>query len=414
MINLEDSAADIQSNMADHIDGYALQSYFCRSDLVYQLEQQTIAFKSWLLAGHTSQIEKAGDFIQFEVAGESVIICRDKADGVHALLNVCRHRGARVCELSSGNSFAFTCPYHGWVYDLDGSLKAARDFEGLDYSNHGLKKIRLEVYEGLIFINFDPQASNFADELDLIKTPLASFDLSNAKVAVERTYTVSANWKLTLENYLECYHCATAHRSYAKSHTLKALYSDVVEINEKMLENSARLTGVEGLGRESFHAYTEAATVGGGVDSSRYALYDGYDTGSEDGKPLAPLMGHYQGYDGGAADFQFGPLAFMLGYPDHCVFYRFTPRSKDQTDMTVIWMVRADAIEGRDYDIDKLTWLWHTTSQEDEYIISRNAAGVASNFFTPGPYHPEHEALCIKFTRWYLERLRSGMDNSSL
>ena len=82
--------------------------------------------------------------------------------------------------------------------------------------------------------------------------------------------------------------------------------------------------------------------------------------------------------------------------------------------MTVIWLVRGDAQAGRDYDLDELTWLWDHTTKEDEYIIRRNAAGVASSFFEPGPYHPEHEALSIDFTRWYMARLAEPHDESQV
>ena len=96
-------------------------------------------------------------------------------------------------------------------------------------------------------------------------------------------------------------------------------------------------------------------------------------------------------------DFQIGPLAFMLNYPDHCVLYRFTPRSRTSTDMELVWFVRGDAEEGRDYDRQAVIWLWDRTTKEDEYIISRNSAGVNSRFFEPGPYHPEFESLCLDF-----------------
>jgi Rieske 2Fe-2S family protein len=404
------SLAEISHLIDSHKDGGALAREFYHLDEIYELEKRAVVFKSWLLAAHVSQIPMSGDYVQFEIAGESLIVCRDQQGNFHGLLNVCRHRGARVCQSKAGNAFAFTCPYHGWVYDLDGALKSARDFDSLDTSQLGLKKLRLAVHHGLIYVSFDLEAADFLAELSLIEAPLSSFDLAMAKVAEQRTYTVEANWKLALENYLECYHCATAHRAYAKSHSLKALFRDVADINQQMIESSAALTGLDNLGVEAFHAYTEAPSPGGGVDCSRYALYEGYVTGSENGKPVAPLMGLYRGFDGGAGDFQFGPLAFMLGYPDHCVIYRFTPRGINETDMTVMWLVKGDAEEGTDYDLEQLTWLWHNTTLEDEYIISRNAAGVASEFFTPGPYHPEHEALCLKFSRWYLQRLKSLLD----
>lgn len=396
---------ELTDNLARHRDGHALSRYFYHSEDVYALEQEKILFKSWLLAGHTSQVEKPGDFLQFQIAGESVIVCRDNSNQIQALLNVCRHRGARVCEADSGNTRTFTCPYHGWVYGLDGALIIAREFKELTASTHGLHRLRCLEFHGLIFINFDSGADDFLPELALIEPPLTGFDLSNAKVADSRTYTVDANWKLALENYLECYHCATAHRAYSRSHTLKAPDADVADINTAMLAVCEEVTGVTGLGLESYHAFDQAKTPGGGVDCSRYALYDGFVTGSKDGAPVAPLMGGYQDYDGGAGDYQFGPVSFMLGYPDHCVIYLFTPRTSNRTDMTVMWLVRADAEEGTDYALADLTWLWDHTTQEDEYIIRRNAAGVASHFFEPGPYHPEKEALCIAFTRWYKQRL---------
>ena len=116
-------------------------------------------------------------------------------------------------------------------------------------------------------------------------------------------------------------------------------------------------------------------------------------------------MGEFKGYDGGAGDFQLGPLAFMLNYPDHCVLYRFTPRGIGSTDMELVWFVRGDAQEGRDYDRDAVVWLWDRTSREDQYIITRNSEGVHSRFFEPGPYHPEHESMCIEFVDWYLSAL---------
>ena len=141
----------------------------------------------------------------------------------------------------------------------------------------------------------------------------------------------------------------------------------------------------------------------------RYGLFEGYVTGSQDGKPVAPLMGNFKDYDGGAGDFQMGPVTFMLNYPDHCVLYRFIPRSLTKTDMELVWFVREDAQEGVDYDVDKVTWLWHHTTLEDEYIITRNAAGVNSRFFEPGPYHPEFEFTLQQFVHWYLHSLEASL-----
>ena len=408
--DVDDSAEKMLSMVesAQARPGYAIDSYFYRSHLVYARELEHLIFRSWLYAGHISELPRSGDYLLFEIGEDSVIIVRDADGEIHALMNICRHRGARVCEASSGNRKTFVCPYHGWVYNTDGSLKAAREMEvrdGFDVGDYGLKKARIEVYMGLIFINCDPGAADFRGPLEKLAQPLGAYDLENARIAHKHTYRVDANWKLVLENYLECYHCATSHRAYARMHTLKDRDCNVAPIVQAMLDRTEQVTGVEGMGEELYELYLDAAGFGACVYTSRYGLYDGYLTGSEDGQPVAPLMGHIKGYDGGAGDFQMGPLSFMLNYPDHCVLYRFIPRSLTSTDMELVWFVNGDAQEGVDYDRDKLTWLWHNTSLEDEFIITRNSEGVNSRFFEPGPYHPEYEETLQQFIAWYLDTL---------
>jgi Rieske 2Fe-2S family protein len=406
----EDSTERFRAKVAAQLDrpGYAMDAYFYRSPLVYQRELDAILYRGWLYAAHVSQVPQAGDYIQYELGEDAVIICRDREGEIHALMNICRHRGARVCEGASGHRKAFVCPYHGWTYDLDGSLKAARAMEaleGFEARDYGLKRARVCVFEGLVFINCDPGAADFEPALATIAPALAPYQLAGAKIADARTYTVPANWKLVVENYLECYHCATAHRAYAKMHTLQDLEHRVSDITERMLARAEQATGVAGITLDHYQAFGASTAFGTDVFHSRYALYDGFLTGSEDGRPVAPLMGRFTGYDGGAGDFQFGPLCFMLNYPDHCVLYRFTPRDLAVTDMELVWFVRGDAEEGVDYDREAVTWLWHHTTLEDEYIVTRNSAGVNSRFFEPGPYHPGYEYLCPDFVQWYLKAL---------
>ena len=203
--------------------GFALNPYFYSSAVTFETELREILFKSWLYAGHTSQIPNPGDFMQFRLGRDAIIICRDLEGQIRALANTCRHRGARVCEDQAGSCQVFTCPYHGWVYDLDGSLRFARDMEGVDGfepTELGLKRIRLIEYEGLVFINCDARAEDFVKDLSSIQPMLASYNLTGAKVAASRTYQVQANWKFALENYVECYHCAPLHPAYSKLHTI--------------------------------------------------------------------------------------------------------------------------------------------------------------------------------------------------
>ena len=112
--------------------GYAMDPYFYRSHITFEKELDEIVFQSWLYAGHVSQVPNPGDYFQYEIGEDAIIISRDKEGEIHALHNICRHRGARVCEEMSGNRKTFVCPYHGWVYEMDGSLKAARDMQVLE------------------------------------------------------------------------------------------------------------------------------------------------------------------------------------------------------------------------------------------------------------------------------------------
>ncbi|HIG41937.1 MAG: aromatic ring-hydroxylating dioxygenase subunit alpha [bacterium] len=411
--DVEDNPARVDANVLEQKQkpGFSMGNYFYRSHVVYERELDRLFYKSWLYAGHVSQIPNPGDFFLYEIGEDSIILSRDNDGNVHASMNICRHRGARVCEEQTGNKKTFVCPYHGWVYNLDGTLRAARHMEmqeSFSQDQYGLKSVRMVEYEGCLFINCDSEAADFVPSLDRIAPALKPYDLSNAKVAHSQVYKVDANWKLALENYLECYHCATSHRAYAKLHTLQARDEHVEKINQAMWDRSEEQTGVANISHDHYSAYSsEVDGFGTSVYTSRYALYDGFKTGSEGGVPVAPLMGEFKGFDGGCGDFQIGITTFMLNYPDHCVLYRFTPRGMTQTDMEIVWFVRRDAEEGVDYDKDKVIWLWHNTTLEDEYIILRNSEGVNSRFFEPGPYHPEFESCCLDFVDWYLSSMGS-------
>ena len=407
---LDDTPARLAEEVAAQRSrpGFGMNAYFYRSPRVYRRELDEILFKSWLYAGHVSQIPNVGDYFLFGLGEDSIVVVRGSDGEIRALMNICRHRGSRFCSEPEGSCQVFVCPYHGWVYELDGSLKAARSMDslaGFDPSAYALKTCRCTVFEGLIFVNCDPAAAPLERALRTIEPALRPYHLPTARIAHRCNYAVEANWKLALENYLECYHCATAHRAYAKRHTLEALGEEVERRNAEMLERAEEETGVPGIGLEHSQVYGSSPDFGCCAHTRRYSLYEGFKTGSRDGGPLAPLMGDFKGYDGGAGDFQLGPLTFMLNYPDHCVLYRFIPRGMDRTDMDLVWFVRGNAEAGRDYNRDALTWLWDRTTREDQLLIKRNSEGVHSRFFEPGPYHPKQERLCIEFVDWYLEAL---------
>jgi Rieske 2Fe-2S family protein len=141
----------------------------------------------------------------------------------------------------------------------------------------------------------------------------------------------------------------------------------------------------------------------------RYPLLRGHLTGSRDGKPVAPLLGTISGYDGGTTDLHLGPMTFGLAYSDHVVLYRFTPRGPRLTDCEVTWLVNETAVEGKDYDVGALTWLWDVTTLADKKIIERNQAGVDSRYYVPGPLSGM-EDFTQRFLLWYVAAMREAAD----
>ncbi len=374
---------EISNLFKDHADGNCLSRSFYTSRAIYERDIERFWNASWIWVGHTSQLPNAGDFFLFEYGNESIIIVRDRDKEINAFLNVCKHRGSRICLEQNGNRRLFVCPYHAWTYELNGDLRSAREMgPNFNSNKFSLLKANVRIFYGLIFVctaNIPPNI-----ELGLAKlAPLvAPFQLENLKIAHSATYTVPANWKLAVENYMECYHCAPSHKEYAKSHSIKDpehLTKDLINaLQEKSL-------GV-GLKSEIISLNTFSDDVSK-MDfyHRRYPLFEGYLTGSRSGKPIAPLLGCLSGFDGGATDLQVGILNNFLIYSDYMVGYRFIPRELQKTDMEIVWFVKADAVEDKHYNKTELTWLWDVTSQDDERIIRLNQKGVNSYFYSPGP-----------------------------
>lgn len=385
--------------------GHSLAQRFYTDPEIYRIELDQIVLRNWIFAGHQSQVAEPGDFRVFNVAGESAIIVKGQDGRIRAFANVCRHRGSLVCLEQSGNVRRFECPYHAWVYNTEGELVGARDM-GADFrkEEHGLHHVAIEILHGLMFISFseNPPSLEFAKR-DLAE-PMAMFDFENLKVAASKTYPIAANWKLSVENYQECYHCAPSHAEYAKMHTLMLDDKKIDRVQGHMLEK------MPACGLKDIHldfTDTEAPPGQQGYAYSRTAMFEGYKTGSRDGEPVAPLLGKLTGYDGGASDFTIGPMSFFLAYSDHVVGYVFTPVDHLNCKCEIYWMVRGDAVEGKDYDKEELVWLWDITTYADEEIIVNNWKGVQSRYYQPGPFSGM-ERLENRWVSWILHELRKA------
>ena len=381
----------------------ALDRAFYTDADIYQRDISEIYLKCWLYAGHVSEIPTIGDYFLFEFAGESVIIVRSSETTINALLNVCRHRGSKVCLEERGCAKKLVCRYHAWVYELDGSLRAAAHMrDDLDKTGLSLKKIHTEILEGMIYINFAEQPAPFEPVQKGMTECLRPYRLDKAKVAHRETYPIEANWKLSLENYTECYHCLPAHPEYSKGHSLAKPEARSAALMDEVMSRAVAC----GLSDKSVsRIYLDAEGYGADYAYERYPMWRGHITGSDDGQPVAPLMGDISDFDGGTTDFQVGPVTFALAYCDHVVIYRFTPVSLNKSECDITWLVNGDAEEGKDYDKDRLIWLWDVTTAADKRIIENNSKGVNSRFYRPGPLS-QMEDYTWTFMSWYLEAIK--------
>jgi Rieske 2Fe-2S family protein len=392
--------------LQNHRSGWSLDQRFYSDPNIFALEMKHIVGRHWILAGHVSQIPEPGDWMVFNLASESAIILRDSHGEVRCFANVCRHRGSRICLEARGNSRKLSCPYHAWIYELDGTLAAARSMpEGFDKSEFGLLPVSVETLFGFVFVCFSDDPPSMEAARKGLAKPSATFDLENLKVAAEKTYPIAANWKLAVENYMECYHCAPAHPDYAKMHTLMVDRRLRDRLQKKMRDRMEGC-GIRDLDIDCSAESTKEGSLG--FSYSRTAMFEGYLTGSRDGKPIAPLLGRISDYDGGASDFSFGELSFLLAYSDHVVAYVFTPVDQQRSQCKIYWLVRSDAIEGKDYEKDELMWLWDVTTHADEKIIVDNQAGVNSSHYRPGPLS-EMERNERRFIDWVVDSLSDAI-----
>ena len=396
---IDPSDARIAALLAAHRPGHALAQPFYAEPAIFGRDVERILLRDWHFVCHASELPAIGDWRTFEMAGESVIVVRAEDGELRALANVCRHRGSRLCESARGNAGKrFVCPYHGWTYALDGSLRAARFTQpGFDATEHGLLALPVAEFHGLVLVSLGDAALSLAPARAALDAPLAAFDLAATQVAAFETCEVAANWKLALENYMECYHCGPAHPDYARRHWL-------AQPRERWAERMQAIDSHTSVVGTSIDRYAERAVDGLQFFYGRTPLRDGIVTGSEDGQPLAPLLGRLEGYDGAATDLMLGATTYALLYADHAVVYSFIALAPQRTRMTLTWLVRAGAREGVDYDRERLTWLWHVTTAADKRIVELNQQGVNSRFYRPGPYSAM-ETEARRFAEWYLSAI---------
>ena len=389
--------------------GYSFDQEYYASDAVFQADMDRVIGRKWILAGHVSQVPNKGDYFLFRIGVEQIILIRENETSVRAFFNVCRHRGSTLCSAESGTMPKLVCPYHAWTYGLDGRLLAARLMpDDFDKAENSLFACHIRVFHGLIFLNLsEDQPVDFDATFGDMGPILDYHGIADARIAHRGSYPTTANWKLVVENFFECYHCVPSHPEFCSMHAAES----IVAVGAG--PSSGPADAVAGF-MPKLHAWeASAAALGrpiGTIDddpaSSHLRLLmqrmnkDGWSAETQDGSAPAPLMGQRTAPDGGRMHLSFSPFSQIVADDHFAILFLFTPRGPLASDVEMIWLVDGRASEA-EVAIGKMIWGYHATTTQDKKITEDNQAGIMSSRYRPGRYS-DQEGSVIKFQAWYL------------
>jgi Rieske 2Fe-2S family protein len=393
--------------LARRVPGFSLEQPFYTASEIFDLDLEHIHYKEWLFAIPACEIPKSGDYVVYEVGAYSVVIVRGVDSVIRAFHNSCRHRGSVLCKTKKGRNPRLVCPYHQWTYDLDGKLLWARDMgEDFDTAQYGLTAVHCEIIHGLVYICLADQAPDIEPFASVAKQYLAAHDLEYSKVAFESTIIEQANWKLVWENNRECYHCAGNHPSLCRTfpEDARAIGSSSDGVQTGDLD--AHIARCEAVGATSAYQMSPM----GEWRFVRVPLTGTAESYTLDTKAAVNLPNSSIPFKNAGSLLKFNyPSTWNHFLADHALVFRVTPISPTQTEVSTKWLVHKDAVEGRDYDLKRLTEVWLATNAEDKEVVENNQRGIETPAYKVGPYSEVQEGGVIQFGNWYATTMASRL-----
>lgn len=393
--------------------GYSLEAPFYLSESILAADMEHIFGKHWIFVAVEPQIPEAGDYITVDFGNNSILIVRDDDMQVKAFHNVCRHRGSRLCASQRGSVGNIVCPYHQWTYDLSGKLLHAKHMgDDFDPSTSGLKAVHVRSLGGLIFICLAENPPEDFEQMAQEMTPyIAPHRLADCKVAAQVDIIEDCNWKLTMENNRECYHCVSNHPEltislYEYGFGYKPDAQNAAGLQRFKDVTAANHARWESMGLPSAEIDTLDDRVTGfrtqRLPIDRAGQSQTMNTEVASKKLLADFVDPALG----GLSFWTQPNSWHHFMSDHIVSFSVLPISAGKTLVRTTWCVHKDAVEGVDYTVDNLTAVWNATNDQDRRLVEESQIGVANGAYEPGPYSPFTEGLVEKFCNWYVGRMR--------
>ena len=207
------SPSDFEATLRPLREAATLPPYCYSSQEFYELEVERIFMREWLCVGRTEELPNPCDYFTLDIAGEPIVIARDETGVVRAFSRVCRHRGALAVD-GEGNRKSFSCPFHGWTYSLRGELIGAplmEEMKNFDKSQCSLPALKVEEWEGFVFVNFDQEAKPLAPRLKPVSERFKNYRMSEKGTTKPMVFYNQSNWKYPIENGVDTYHARTLH-----------------------------------------------------------------------------------------------------------------------------------------------------------------------------------------------------------
>jgi glycine betaine catabolism A len=403
--------------LATYRPGFALPGAFFTDETLYQAEMEYLIGRHWLFVASEPEIPEGGDYRTLQIGPWPIFILRRDDGSIAAFHNTCRHRGSRILLQDAGIAAAtLMCPYHRWTYDLEGRVIGCGGTGEVPDMQRPLKPVHVRQLAGLIFVCLADEPPDDFDDMARRMTPyLGPHALKCAKVARQVDIVEHGNWKLAIENNRECFHCA------GHPELLCSLFHFFGEIDEQRMSEQER-TGYaryqraraevealwerEGLPWRAIEALAGRATA---FRTERLVLDGAGESMTPDTRVASRrLLGELREARLGTLHFHTQPNAWFHFLSDHILTFATLPLERGRTLVRSTWLVDANAEEGRDYDLARLTSVWDATNAQDAAFVAETQRGVSSPAYLPGPIAAS-EYMVELFHTWYAERLRAEL-----
>jgi choline monooxygenase len=379
-------AAHYATTRRSDLEAETLPSWAYTSQAFYEREVDRIFMKVWNFLGRADHIPNPGDYFTVDYVGVPLLIVRDQDGDLRAFVNSCRHRGTVIVE-GEGNCRAFKCPYHSWVYGLDGRCMGAPEMQkttNFDPANYPLLPVRLETWSGFIFVNFDEKAAPLREHLGDLPDNLAGHTASDLVCVRRKVYELKCNWKLFAENAKESYHIATVHRK-----TINQYAS--VEISKY-----------------------EHVPVRGQYAMS-YAEHPGTSMALLKGDAGFPVMDTLDGRTsrGTLSPFIF-PSTYIAATNDTLWYLELHPHGPDRTTLIHGACFPRAYLKRPDFETLAKNYYkrWDVTIEEDNAISEMQHRGLASRIGARGRFC-HREKVVHQIDNWVLDRVLNRMDGET-